>query len=112
MNSAIRMAIINEVRTALRAVSEQLEERYVTAEELSKQFSFFTREWIKRFGHLLPRQRVMVVKGDETPTTNWGYPLHKITRMVGDGSFRVLQYKEKMKAGNLCGQTAKHTAQA
>lgn len=112
MDSAIRMAIINEVRTALRAVSEQLEERYVTAEELSKQFSFFTREWIKDYGHLLPRERVIVVKDNLTPTTHWGYPLHKITRMVGDGSFRVLEYKEKMKAGNLCGQTAKHTAQA
>ena len=57
MDSAIRMAIINEVRTALRAVSEQLEERYVTAEELSKQFSFFTREWIKDYEETDPGHR-------------------------------------------------------
>lgn len=91
----LRAEIVGEVRRAMSIVMEQMEEKYVTAKELSQQFSFFTQDWLRRYGHMLPREQVCVFRADGgSQTTNWGYPLHQIQRMVREGVFRKLEYKK------------------
>ena len=93
----LRSEIVEVVRAAMSEVMEQMEERWVTPKELSQQFAFFTKSWLEDFGHLLPRERVEVVGGGVDASTHWSYPVHKINRMVSEGKFRMLEYKEAMK---------------
>lgn len=95
---SIKEEVVGEVTRAMAEVMERLEERYVSADELSKTFCFFTRDWLKRFGHMLPRTRVTVRMADgSSRTTGYGYRLHAIERMVADGEFAELEYKEFLK---------------
>ena len=91
----LRAEIVGEVRRAMRVVMEEMEEKWISPEELSKQFYFFSPDWISKNGHLLPREKVNVLGGG---STRYGYPLHKINRMVAEGAFRELAWKNKMKA--------------
>ena len=94
----LRAEIVGVVAQAMKEANEQKNEKYVSGDELGQFFSFFTRSWLRYYGHLLPRERVCVVMEDgETRTTGWGYPLHEIQRMVREGSFRVLEYKAAMR---------------
>lgn len=95
----LRSEIIGEVRQAMSEYLEQISEEYVSAKELSKRFSFFTADWLRRYGHLLSREHVEVVMPNgERRSTGWGYPVHKISRMVADGAFRELEYKQSQSA--------------
>lgn len=107
MEKMLRAQIVGEVRQAMTVVMEQMEERWISPKELSEHFSFFSKDWLSHYGHLLPREHVTVnydhmnddgeLKECTQRTTAWGYPLHKINRMVAEGAFRELEWKEKMK---------------
>lgn len=75
----------------IRQELEATEEKWLTADQLIAQFGCFTTDWLKRYGHLLPRTKVSVLKADEVVReTKWCYPMHKINRMLQDGSIRNL----------------------
>lgn len=93
----LRSEIIGVVRSAMSEVMEQMEERWVTPKELSQQFAFFTKSWLEDYGHLLPREKVVVRGNGAECSTHWSYPLHKINRMVAEGAFRVIEYQAAMK---------------
>lgn len=93
MDRMLRAEIVGTVNAAMRDVMERYQERYVTAQELSRTFSFFSAEWISTYGHLLPRERVNV----QGHTTRWGYPINKIHNMIAAGAFREIQYEPKNK---------------
>lgn len=93
-DAMLRSAIMGEVSRALREYLEHSEEKWISSAELTRTFSFFTKDWLRHNGHLLPRERVCVVTDDEVRTTGWGYPLHRIERMLAEGQFRSLEYKE------------------
>lgn len=94
----LRSEIVGVVRRAMSEVLEDMEERWLSPEELCKQFSFFTRDWLSKYGHLLPREKVGI---DGGPATHYGYPLHRINRMIAEGKFRNLQWKEKSRKGKV-----------
>ena len=96
----LRSEIVGEVRRAMREVVEQMEERWLTPDELSKQFAFFSKDWIRHYGHLLPRERVNVTGDGVDASTRWAYPMHKINRMVSEGAFRELQWKSALSSKN------------
>ena len=47
MDRVLRAQVVNEVRAALAAIMEEYDERWVTAEELVKQFQMFTPGWME-----------------------------------------------------------------
>lgn len=107
----LRSEIIGEVRRAMSEMMTSIEERWVTPKELSKHFAFFTEDWLRHYGHLIPRERIVVTHlqdyAKESRTTAWAYPLHKINLMVKNGEFRELEWKEKIKGlRDSCGENA------
>lgn len=96
MDKLLRAEIIGEVTRAMREVIESMEERWVSEKELSSYFSFFSRGWLRYHGHLLPREKVKLRDSDGTLHVNgWGYPLHRIERMVLEGKFRDIEYSQE-----------------
>ena len=91
LDKATREAIAQAVTKNVREVMEVYEEIWLTGDQLCREVGFFTKEWLKRYGCALPRERVKVVdiEGVEHHT-GWCYPKKKILRMLADGQFRQL----------------------
>ena len=95
MDKKLKQEIIETVRRALRE-SELVDEVWLTGEQLSTQFGFFTKAWLKSYGHTLPRTRAIVNCGDGTShRSGWCYPRNTIQRMIMDGRIKELNYGQK-----------------
>ena len=88
----LKAMIAATVRDAVKEALEGIEERWVSEEELTERFACFTPWWLRHNGKYLPRTKVTVVDSDgvEHPTKGWCYPIHKINRMMMDGSLMVI----------------------
>lgn len=71
------------VRETLRDTLEDAEERWLSPSDLCKQFACFTSDWLKHYGHLLPRTKAAY-------SNRWCYPMHKINRLLATGRIKNL----------------------
>lgn len=62
----------------------------ITAEQLSERFPCFSKEWIRKNGYLLPRERVNKWE-DESCTEVWGYRWNEIQKEIHEGKYRNLK---------------------
>jgi len=75
----------------MREVMEVANERWISAEELCKQFQMFSPSWLKTNGHLLPRTRAEVTDHHGNRSgTRWAYPQHQIARMIAENEIKNL----------------------
>ena len=92
LDRQMRMEIAEQVAMAVRDTLSKIEERWLTADDLCKQFGMISKEWLKEYGDTLPRQRVTVVHMDGTiHRTRWAYPMHEINQMIIDGRVKHLK---------------------
>jgi len=91
MDAKLRVMVANEVREAVTQALEGANEVWLTGEQLTKQFAFFTKSWLKSYGHTLPRTQAVVFAKDGEHRTGWCYPQHKIQRMVQNGEIKTLK---------------------
>lgn len=67
-------------------MEERNSEVYLSSKELSAKFGMFTPDWLKRNGWRLPRRRVEFTGDNGKPqSTQWGYALHEIQKIVDKG---------------------------
>ena len=92
MDATTRAALMRTVREAVNEAMETTREEWVTGDELCKRCSMITKSWLKQWGYLVPRERIEVTEKDGSVTaTRWGYPLHKILRLVMNHELRYLE---------------------
>lgn len=92
MDRLLRAQVTKEVRAVMEKMLEGYGETYLTAKELTAQFQMLSPEWLKRYGHLLPRVQAVVTDADgKEHRTGWGYARNKIARMIEDGSIERLR---------------------
>ena len=92
INKGDREIIMKAVRAAFKDIygtqqDYEKAEVFITAEELSRRFPSFSKEWIKKYGFLLPRERV-IKWDDETCTDKWGYCWNVIQKNIAEGKYR------------------------
>ena len=88
MDRKLREEIVAEVQKAGEVAMVKAGERWITADELCKQFGMFTKDWIDKYGDILPRKRVRVTHlNGETRGTRWAYPQHQIAMNIADGLY-------------------------
>lgn len=90
MDKMLRAEIVAEVHRAMKESLEMYQEQWVSGDELGKQIQFFSRSWLRTYGHTLPREQV-VVTDDKPHHTGWCYPLHRIQRMLQSGELKALR---------------------
>ena len=79
------------VRRTLEEQMEMYSEVWLTGDELVKVFGTFTKSWLKRYGHSLPRMQPRVTdESGETHGNLWLYPRNKIQRMFATGEIERL----------------------
>lgn len=92
MDSKLRKMIADEVAMALKSVLATQEERWLSAEQLEKQFACLTPGWQRNYAKLLPRTQAVVVGADgKEHKSGWVYPLHKIQQMFLNGEIKNLR---------------------
>lgn len=90
-NNLIAASVERAVMNALIGANEV----WLTSKQLCEQVGFFTPEWLKHYGKLLPREQSSVVNkdGDTIHISHWYYPKHKIQQMIINGELRCLTIK-------------------
>lgn len=92
------MELKSVIRLAMEESMELYDERWITGEELCKQFQMFSKDWLKRYGHALQRRQAVVTdEQGNRHRTSWVYPQHKIARMIANGEIRELRCLDTMK---------------
>lgn len=92
MDKKLRDEVVNVVALAVQQVQEAYCEKWVTAENLISQYQLFTKDWLRRYGHSLPRRRACVCdEGGQKHQTGWVYPLHRIGGMIDSGEISHLR---------------------
>ena len=88
MERKLREEIVAEVQKAMTVALISLQEQWLTADELCKQFQMFTRDWLEKYGDILPRKRVKVTHmNGESRGTRWAYPRFQIAQNIVDGMY-------------------------
>ena len=92
LDKETREAVLATVRKATVEIQETYQEQWITGEQLCELIPFFSKDWLKRYGMMLPREcvRVMDEQGRQHKT-GWCYPKKKILRMVNEGKLRMLR---------------------
>lgn len=96
LDKATRVEVVAVIRQATIEAQEMYDEQWLTGEQLCELVPFFTRDWLKRYGCLLPREcaRVTDERGNEH-RSGWCYPKKRILRMVNEGKLRSLRMNER-----------------
>ena len=87
-----RLAIAQAVQAAVESQIAQYAEEWVTAEVLCQKFQMFNKDWLKRYGHSLPRTYAWVT--DEKGVlhkTRWAYASHQIAQMIANNEIKQLR---------------------
>ncbi len=64
-------------------IAEELEEKWLSSEELVKQFQCFSPTWMRDHAQELPRTRAAY-------SNRWCYPQHKISRLLAEGKIKYM----------------------
>lgn len=90
MERKLKCEIMDVVAVAMREALAEREEQWLTGDKVQAHIGFMTENWMKKFGHLLPRERVEIVKEDETTGSKWVYPINRMKRMLANGELKRL----------------------
>lgn len=94
MDKMLKADIMMTCKRAMMEIMEVQDEVWVSADQLSKRISCFTKDWIKNYGKCLPRTRATVTLPDgSTHTTAYTYPLNRILTMVAKNEITNLKIK-------------------
>lgn len=81
-----REAIVKCLKDALAEKNEIYDEVWLTGKQLCQQVGFFSPDWLKKYGHKLPRTTIVVRDVfDVEHRTGWRYPKKRILRMIAEG---------------------------
>jgi len=89
MDRKLREEIVAEVQKAVEVAMVKAGERWITADELCKQFQMFTKDWMEKYGDVLPRKKVNLectISGEKRGT-RWAYPQHQIAMNIANGMY-------------------------
>ena len=106
----LRAEIVAIVRETFFEVAQEVmegsEEKWLKPKQVIEQFGMLSQEWLDRNGELLPREYASVIWPDGVEkSTRYGYPMHKINRMIREGKLKGL-VKERKDSDGGCGGTA------
>ena len=88
MDRKLREEITAEVQKAVTAAMMAVGERWITGDELCKQFQMFTKDWLQNYGDILPHKRIKVTHlNGKTRKTRVTYPQHQIALNIANGLY-------------------------
>ena len=88
MDRQLRQEIREDVQRAITAAVMQMQEQWLSGEELCKQFAMITPKLLKTHGDIFPRKRIrMTGMNGVTKKTRWAYPRYEIATNITKGVY-------------------------
>ena len=89
MDRKLREEIVAEVSKAVTAALLNMQEQWLSADELCKQFQMFNSDWIAKYGDVLPRKKVHVTEtiSGKKRGSHWAYPRFRIAQNIANGVY-------------------------
>lgn len=86
LDKQTRDAIAGAVERACSMRMEMYEEVWLSTDDLVKTFPMFSKDFLRRYGTLVPRERMEVYDPVEGKLigSRWMYPKHKIQRWISE----------------------------
>ena len=92
MDRQLRQEIREDVQKAMAAAVMQMQEQWMSGEELCKQFAMITPKLLKMHGDIFPRKRIrMTGMNGVTKSTHWAYPRYEIATNIARGVYDDLK---------------------
>ena len=88
-----QLFVSKTIQSEMAKITAALEldrEEWVTSKVLSERMPMLSADFIKKYGKVLPRERIVYEEDGETKTTRFMYPLNKIGRLVASGQLRKI----------------------
>lgn len=73
LDKKTRDELISTVKGVAIEILEGPKETWITADEVTKISPFFSKEWMKRYGYLLPRKRIVTINKNGEIKGHWFY---------------------------------------
>ena len=89
MDRKLREELIAAAERGAYQAMMRINEQYLTADELCKQFQMFTKDWLDNYGDILPRKQIRVecaISGKKRGT-RWGYAKLEIAENIRNGVY-------------------------
>ena len=88
MDRQLRQEIREDVQKAIASSVMQMQEQWLSPEDLCKQFAMITPKLLKYHGDIFPRKKItMTGTNGVTKTTHWAYPRHEIAMNIANGMY-------------------------
>ena len=98
MDRQLREEIREDVKKAIASSLMQMQEQWLSADDLCKQFAMITPKLLKYHGDIFPRKRITMVGMNGVPkSTHWAYPRYQIAQNIADGVYDHLKVMKVLK---------------
>lgn len=92
MDRQLRQEIRNDVQRAIASSVAQMQEQWLSADDLCKQFAMITPKFLKYHGDIFPRRKItMTGTNGVTKSTHWAYPRYEIAMNIANGLYDDLR---------------------
>lgn len=97
MDRQLRQEIREDVQKAIAAAVAQMQEQWMSADDLCKQFSMITPKLLKYHGDIFPRKRITIEgKNGVRQSTRWAYPRYEIAMNIAKGMYDELKVEKEI----------------
>ena len=97
MDRQLRQEIREDVQKAIAASVMQMQEQWLSPEDLCKQFAMITPKLLKYHGDIFPRKKITMVGMNGVPkSTHWAYPRYEIAMNIANGMYDELKVMKNL----------------
>ena len=97
MDRQLRQEIRNDVQKAIASSVAQMQEQWLSADDLCKQFAMITPKFLKYHGDIFPRRKItMTGTNGVTKSTHWAYPRYEIAMNIANGLYDNLRVMKEL----------------
>ena len=92
MDRQLREEIRQDVSRAINAALATMQEQWLSADDLCKQFQMITPRLLKYHGDIFPRKKMKITgTNGKSYTTRWAYPRNEIAINIASGMYDDLK---------------------
>ena len=97
MDRQLRNEIREDVQKAIMSAVAQMQEQWLTGDDLCKQFAMITPKFLKCHGDVFPRKKItMIGTNGVKKSTRWAYPRFEIAANIASGVYDDMKVMKEL----------------
>lgn len=97
IDRVLREEIVAVVEKSVNNAIMEMQEQWLSADDLCKQFSMITPRLLKYHGDIFPRKKLRITGTDGKPiTSQWAYPRFQIAKNIAEGMYDDIKVMKQL----------------